>query len=308
MRVLITGGAGYTGSVLTDYLLKQGHYVTVVDNLMYNQNSLFHLAHYDRFHFVKGDVRDRYLMRRVLGEGKFDFALPLAALVGAPLCEQFPQQARETNLGALQEIVESGQKIIFPNTNSGYGRTTGEVFCNEESPLEPVSHYGRLKVAAEQQVLNADGISLRLATIFGVSPRPRLDLLVNDFVYRAAKFGEITLFEKDFKRNYLHVRDLAKCYLFCMQHFEEMQGNVYNVGRDDANCSKEELALLIKKFVPNLRIAYDPTGRDPDQRNYIVSNAKIQALGFVPDYTIEDGIRELLKGYSMLYDTQYRNW
>jgi nucleoside-diphosphate-sugar epimerase len=307
MKVLITGGAGYTGSVLTEFLLQRGHEVTVVDNLMYNQNSLFHLAHFKNLKFIRGDVRNETLMHS-LKLSDYNFVLPLAALVGAPLCEQFPLVATETNLQGILNILDAGGKIIFPNTNSGYGKTTGDAPCTEESPLEPISVYGKLKVQAEQHVLRSDGISLRLATIFGVSPRPRLDLLVNDFVYRAVKFGEITLFEKDFKRNYLHVRDLANCYLFCMKHFDQMAGQVYNVGRDDANCSKLTLALKIKQFVPSLRIAYDTQGKDPDQRNYIVSNAKIQKLGFSPDYTLEDGIQELIKGYSVLYDTQYRNW
>lgn len=307
--VLITGGAGYIGSVLTERLLQRGHDVTVLDNLMYHQNSILYLSHNRNFQFVKGDARDRKLVGE-LAVGK-EFVIPLAAIVGAPACDRSPRLATETNLTAVQDvldIIKPEQKIIFPNTNSGYGTKNSSEYCTEESPLEPVSLYGRLKVEAERSVLaRKNSIVLRLATVFGVSPRMRVDLLVNDFTYRAVRDGYIVLFEKDFKRNYIHIRDIAKCFEFCMSNFEKMRGEIYNVGRGDANCSKEELALRIKKYVPALKIVISEVGKDPDRRNYIVSNDKITKAGFDCDYTLDDGIQELIKGYKILYDTAYTN-
>jgi len=307
--VFITGGAGYIGSVLAERLLQHGHEVTVLDNLMYNQNSILYLAHYKKFEFMKGDARDKKLVTNVI-KGK-DFVIPLAAIVGAPACDKNPELATTTNLRAIQELlalVSTDQKIIFPNTNSGYGTKDNSQYCTEESPLEPVSLYGRLKVDAEKSILSRDNsIVLRLATVFGVSPRMRLDLLVNDFTYRAVRDGYIVLFEKDFKRNYIHIRDIAKCFEFCMTNFQSMRGEIYNVGRDDANCSKEELALRIKKYVPSLKIVISEVGRDPDRRNYIVSNDKINKTGFQCDYSLDDGIQELIKGYKILYDSAYTN-
>lgn len=307
--VLITGGAGYIGSVLTERLLQRGHDVTVLDNLMYHQNSILYLSHNRNFQFVKGDARDRKLVGE-LAVGK-EFVIPLAAIVGAPACDRNPRLATETNLTAVQDvldIIKPEQKIIFPNTNSGYGTKNSSEYCTEESPLEPVSLYGRLKVEAERSVLaRKNSIVLRLATVFGVSPRMRVDLLVNDFTYRAVRDGYIVLFEKDFKRNYIHIRDIAKCFEFCMSNFEKMRGEIYNVGRGDANCSKEELALRIKKYVPALKIVISEVGKDPDRRNYIVSNDKITKAGFDCDYTLDDGIQELIKGYKILYDTAYTN-
>ena len=307
--MFITGGAGYIGSVLAERLLQHGHEVTVLDNLMYNQNSILYLAHYKKFEFMKGDARDKKLVTNVI-KGK-DFVIPLAAIVGAPACDKNPELATTTNLRAIQELlalVSTDQKIIFPNTNSGYGTKDNSQYCTEESPLEPVSLYGRLKVDAEKSILSRDNsIVLRLATVFGVSPRMRLDLLVNDFTYRAVRDGYIVLFEKDFKRNYIHIRDIAKCFEFCMTNFQSMRGEIYNVGRDDANCSKEELALRIKKYVPSLKIVISEVGRDPDRRNYIVSNDKINKTGFQCDYSLDDGIQELIKGYKILYDSAYTN-
>ena len=307
--VLITGGAGYIGSVLCNRLLAHGYEVTVLDNLMYRQNSLLHLSYYKNFDFIKGDARNRELMKGALS-GK-DFIIPLAAIVGAPACDKNPALASETNFGAIRTIVElkeEHQKIVFPNTNSGYGTKDGKQFCTEESPLQPISLYGRLKVEAEGVLLSTpNSIILRLATVFGVSPRMRLDLLVNDFTYRAVRDGYLVLFEKDFKRNYIHIQDIAKCFEFCMTNFEKMRGQVYNVGRDDANCSKEELALKIKNHVPSLKVISSEIGKDPDKRNYIVSNEKISKAGFKCDYSLDDGIVELIKGFRILYDTQYSN-
>ena len=307
--VLVTGGAGYIGSVLTERLLQHDHEVTVLDNLMYNQNSILYLSHYRKFNFIKGDARDKKLIADAV-KGK-DFVIPLAAIVGAPACDKNPELATTTNLGSVQElmgIVEKDQKILFPNTNSGYGTKDNSQYCTEESPLEPVSLYGRLKVDAEKSVLSRENsIVLRLATVFGVSPRMRLDLLVNDFTFRAVTDGYLVLFEKDFKRNYIHIRDIAKCFEFCMTNFQRMRGEIYNVGRDDANSSKEELALRIKRFVPFLKIVISEVGKDPDRRNYIVSNDKINKTGFQCDYSLDDGIQELIKGYKILYRSAYTN-
>jgi nucleoside-diphosphate-sugar epimerase len=307
--VLITGGAGYIGSVLCERLLQKNHNVTVVDNLMYNQNSIFYLSHYKNFEFIKGNATNEALLEKVI-PGK-DFIIPLAAIVGAPACDLNPSLARETNLNAIKSILklkQESQKMIFPNTNSGYGTKDGRQFCTEESPLEPISLYGKLKVEAEKALLSTpNSIVLRLATVFGVSPRPRLDLLVNDFTHRAVRDGYLILFEKDFKRNYIHIRDVAKCFEFCMSNFDRMRGQVFNLGRDDANCSKEELALKIKKYIPSLKIIISEVGTDPDKRNYIVSNDKINKTGFVCDYSLDDGIQELIKGFKILYESPYSN-
>ncbi len=218
------------------------------------------------------------------------------------------QRPISASIQELIELVENDQKIIFPNTNSGYGTKDNSQYCTEESPLEPVSLYGRLKVDAEKAVPSRENsIVLRLATVFGVSPRMRLDLLVNDFTFRAVTDGYLVLFEKDFKRNYIHIRDIAKCFEFCMTNFHRMRGQIYNVGRDDANCSKEELALRIKRFVPSLKIVISEVGKDPDRRNYIVSNDKINKTGFQCDYSLDDGIQELIKGYKILYRSAYTN-
>jgi nucleoside-diphosphate-sugar epimerase len=307
--VLITGGAGYIGSVLTERLLQHGCDVTVLDNMMYNQNSILYLSHHKNFEFIKGDARNKKLVGTAI-KGK-DFIIPLAAIVGAPACDLNPDLATETNLRAIQDLlvlIETNQRIIFPNTNSGYGTKDNSQYCTEESPLEPVSLYGRLKVEAEKSVLSrSNSIVLRLATVFGASPRMRLDLLVNDFTHRAVRDGYLVLFEKDFKRNYVHIRDIAKCFEFCMMNFEKMHGQIYNVGRDDANCSKEELALRIKKYIPALKIIISEVGKDPDKRNYIVSNDKINRTGFQCEFTLDEGIQELIKAYSILFDSPYSN-
>jgi nucleoside-diphosphate-sugar epimerase len=308
-RILITGGAGYLGSVATEYLLGKGHQVTVLDNLLYRQNSLLHLAYQKDFDFINGDARDRELLSKLVG--KYDFIIPLAAIVGAPASDRNPELATSTNYGAivtLLSLVSSRQRIVFPTTNSGYGIKGGGEVCTEESPLTPISLYGRTKVDAEKVLMSSkNAISLRLATVFGVSPRMRLDLLVNAFTYRAARDGFLVLFEKHFKRNYIHIRDVARCFDFCIQNFDRMGDQVYNVGLSDANLSKEELALRIKKFVPDLRIISSEVGKDPDQRNYVVSNAKIEKAGFGCAFSLDDGIQELIKGYKILQDLPYAN-
>ncbi len=302
-RVLVTGGLGYLGSILCEHLLDAGCRVHAIDNLMYGagQQGLYHLCAHPGFDFVKGDVRDEGLMRRLLGSA--DVVVHLAAVVGAAACDRDPTLATGVNLESVRllcKLRSPNQLVIFPNTNSGYGVTSGETYCTEDSPLRPISLYGRTKVEAERLLLEQpNAIALRLATVFGMSPRMRLDLLVNHFVYAAFKEGYLVIFEKDFKRNFIHIRDVADCVLHCMGRAAQMQGRVYNVGLDSANLSKEELALKVKGHVPNFYIHFAPIGQDPDKRNYVVSSRRLHETGFVPRRTLDDGIRELLKGYAM---------
>ena len=309
MRILITGGAGYLGSVLCEHLLTAGHNVTVVDNLMFGQTTLFHFCANSAFNFVRGDVRDEVLIGRLVKDA--DVIIPLAALVGAPICDRDPGLAKQVNLEAVKiinRLRSRSQLIIYPTTNSGYGTKSGDKFCTEETPLEPISLYGQTKVQAEQEVLASENaITLRLATVFGLSPRMRLDLLVNHFVHAAVFDGYIVIFEKDFKRNYIHIRDVADCFLHCIQNSTRMAGRPYNAGLDEANLSKEELALKVKDHVPNFYLHFAAVGSDPDKRNYIVSNQRLREAGFKAKRTLDDGITELLKGYRMLKKTTFGN-
>ena len=308
-RVLVTGGAGYLGSVLCEHLLDAGYEVTVLDSLIYQQNSLFSLCANPRFDFYHGDARDEVTVRKLLSQA--DVIIPLAALVGAPACDRDPSFAQSVNLDAIRLIKRlrsPRQLVVYPTTNSGYGTKSGDVFCTEESALEPISLYGRTKTQAEQELLESpNSITLRLATVFGMSPRMRLDLLVNHFVYAAATDAYIVIFEKDFKRNYIHIRDVADCFVYCLEHSEQMTGRPYNVGLDAANLSKEELALKIKEYVANFYVHFSEVGSDPDKRNYIVSNQRLREAGFEAKRSLDQGIRELLKGYRMMARSQYRN-
>lgn len=308
-KVLVTGAAGYLGSTLCEHLLDKGYSVMALDNLMYNQHSLFHLCHNPQFEFTFGDCRDEQTMRNLIK--KADVIIPLAAIVGATACDRDPWRTEEINVGAVKlvnKLRSREQLVVLPNTNSGYGTQTGESFCTEETPLEPITLYGRTKVDAEKIMLDSpNAITLRLATVFGMSPRMRLDLLVNHFTYTAVFDGYICIFEKDFKRNYVHVRDVADCFLHCIEHSTAMLGKPYNVGLDEANLSKEELALLVKEYVPRFYIHFAPIGQDPDKRNYIVSNQRLREAGFEAKRTIDDGIKELLKGYRMLGRQAFKN-
>lgn len=301
-RVLVTGAAGYIGSVLCEHLLRAGHEVHAVDSLQFGQHSLFHLCAEPRFQFTRGDARDEGLIRGAVA--KADVLIPLAAVVGAGACDRDPWLAQQLNFDAVRMINRlrsPRQLMLLPNTNSGYGTKSGETSCTEESPLEPISLYGRTKVQAEQEVLaSSNAITLRLATVFGMSPRMRLDLLVNHFVYAAVTDGYLCIFEKDFKRNYVHVRDVADCFVHCIAHSSRMTGRPYNVGLDSANLSKEELALLVKEYVPRFYLHFASIGTDPDQRNYIVSNQRLREAGFEAGRSLDEGIRELLKGYALL--------
>ncbi len=309
MHVLITGGAGYLGSILCDRLLAAGYRVTALDSLVHGQPSLLHVCGHPAFEFVDGDVRDDALVARLLKTA--DVAIPLAALVGAPACDREPAVAWAVNRDAvrtLNRLRSRDQLIVFPTTNSGYGATSGETFCTEDTPLEPISVYGRSKVEAEADLLDSpNAITLRLATVFGISPRLRLDLLVNHFVHAAVTDGYLVLFEKDFKRNFVHVRDVADCFVFAIEHARAMVGRPYNVGLDAANLSKEELALKVKQHVPRLYLHYAAVGSDPDKRNYLVSNQRLREAGFEARRSLDDGIQELLRGYRMLPRSPLRN-
>ncbi len=307
-HVLVTGGAGYLGSILVPTLLARGCAVTAVDNFMYGQTSLLDCCAYENFTIVRGDVRDERLMLPLLK--KADVIMPLACLVGAPLCAQKPIEARSINLDAILLLLKNAskaQRFISPTTNSGYGVGQAGVFCTEETPMNPISLYGVLKVELEQALLAAGAVSLRLATVCGVSPRMRLDLLVNDFTYRAVVDRFVVLFEAHFKRNYIHVRDVARAFCHALDHFDEMQGQPYNVGLSDANLSKMELCQEIQKQIPDFTVMEAPIGKDPDQRNYIVSNAKIEATGYRPQVSIQRAIAELIKGYQVVRRNQHAN-
>jgi nucleoside-diphosphate-sugar epimerase len=308
LSILVTGGAGYIGSVLVPELLAAGHRVTVLDSFMFRQASLNAVCHLPGFNVVRGDARDEATVKKLLA--KADVVIPLAALVGAPLCDRDPIAATSTNRDAIATLVRlasPNQRIVLPNTNSGYGVGEPGKHCTEESPLRPVSLYGRDKVAAEALVREFGGVSFRLATVFGMSPRMRLDLLVNDFVYRAIHDRAIVIFEGHFKRNYIHVRDVARAFMMAIERYDEMRGQTFNVGLSDANLSKLELCQRIQKVIPELHILEGAQGKDPDKRDYIVSNAKIEALGFAPAFPLDSGIVELVKGFTMLRDSIYGN-
>lgn len=315
MKILITGGAGYLGSILIEQLLDPWFAmpadveVTVVDNFLYGQASLNHFCTDSDFHVVRGDVRNTPLMQGLLV--KADVIIPLAALVGAPLCESDQIAATTVNTGAIAQMMNdlsSDQWVIAPISNSGYGVGEASKACTEETPMRPVSLYGHTKVETEKLILgHANAISLRLATVFGMSPRMRIDLLVNDFVYRAVNDRALVLFEPDFMRNFIHIRDVARAFCHAIVNFDTMKGQAYNVGLSSANMSKRTLCQQIQNHVAGFRYMISPIGEDPDQRDYIVSNAKIEATGFHPAYTLDDGIKELIKGYKMLRNTRYGN-
>lgn len=309
MKILVTGGAGYIGSVLASQLLMSGHEVIVIDNFMYNQSSLLDVCHIKNFTVVRGDARDKELISK--HQKKADVIIPLACLTGAPLCKQDPLAARSIILDAVKLILELKSKdqiVLYPTTNSGYGIGEKGKHCTEETPLKPISLYGKLKCEAEELILTSgNAITLRLATAFGVSPRMRLDLLVNDFTYRAVYDKFIVLFEAHFNRNYIHVRDVASAFMHCLDNFKTMKNQAYNLGLSDANLNKLQLCEEIKKQIPDFYFVEAKIGEDPDKRDYIVSNEKIEKAGFKPSVSIQAGIKELIKGYQVIKRNQFAN-
>ncbi len=307
--ILVTGGAGYLGSILVPALLDNGFQVTVLDNFRFGQASLNQLCAHPQFDVVRGDARDPEVLKPLLRRA--DDIIPLAALVGAPICNNDREGAQTINRDAVLTLIKLSspeQRILLPVTNSGYGIGEAGKLCTEESPLKPLTLYGRTKVEAEEAVLQRGNcISFRLATVFGMSPRMRLDLLVNDFVYRAVTDRAVVLFEAHFKRNYIHVRDVARAFLHGIHNFDRMKNLPYNVGLSDANLSKLELCQVIQRHLPNFVFLEAPIGEDPDKRDYIVSNERIERTGYKPAHSLDDGIRELIKGYRMLRNSVYGN-
>ncbi len=295
LNILITGGAGYLGSMITTKLVEDGHNVTVIDILEFNKTSLAHLFIKHNFKFIEGDVRDKNLISRELINK--NIIIPLAALVGAPLCEKYPKQTIDINFNCIKFIlskIKPSQKIIYPNTNSGYGIGEKNKYCDEKSPLNPISLYGRTKVESEKIILkHKNSVVFRLATVFGFSYRMRTDLLVNFLVNIAVRYKKISLFEPHFRRNYIHVDDVANAFVFAISNFNLMKGNIYNVGLSNANLTKIQLAKLIKKIVKGTKISILKNRKDPDKRDYFVSNKKIEKLGFKPKTSINEGIKEL---------------
>lgn len=308
-HILVTGGAGYLGSTLVPNLLAQGYKVTVLDNFMFEQASLNPLCLNPNFNVVRGDCRDKATIKFLLA--KVDVVIPLAALVGAPLCGRDELGTVSTNRDAvvmLTKLMSNDQQLLMPITNSGYGIGEANKHCDENSPLNPISLYGKSKVEAEAAVLaKGNAISFRLATVFGMSPRMRLDLLVNDFVYRAVNDSAIVLFESHFKRNYIHIQDVSRAFIHGLNQFDSMKGEAFNVGLSDANLSKKELCQTIQRHLPKFVFIDAPIGEDPDKRDYIVSNEKIEATGYKPAYSLDDGIKELIKGYRMISNSKYSN-
>lgn len=308
-NILVTGGAGYLGSTLVPELLAEGHQVTVLDNFMYKQASLNHVCHYPGFSVVKGDIRVASTIKPLLA--KADVVIPLAALVGAPLCDRDPVGAATINHDAILMMLKElsqDQLVVMPTTNSAYGSGDENNFCTEESPLKPISTYAKDKVEIEKALMqHPRAISFRLATVFGMSARMRTDLLVNDFTYRAVHDGFIVLFESHFKRNYIHVRDVSLAFRHALANTDAMIGEIYNVGLSDANISKWELCEKIQQHRPGFTFMEAKVGKDPDQRNYIVSNEKIEATGYKPRMSLDDGIAELIKGFTMIKNSSYGN-
>jgi nucleoside-diphosphate-sugar epimerase len=299
-KILITGGAGYIGSILATKLVDLGHQVTVVDLLKYSSSSLNHLYSFKNFNFIHGDVQDGNLMKKMIS--KNEYIIPLAGLVGAPLCEKYKKEAINVNYKAIKDCVKysKNKKIIFLMSNSGYGVGEKNKFCTEDSPLNPISLYGKTKCDAEKEVIKAKNyVCFRLATVFGFSYRMRSDVMVNNFVFNALKDKKLKLFEPHFRRNFIHVRDVVDCILYTINNFKKMQNNIYNAGINSANITKLQLAQQIKKQIKDLKLSTIKGIKDPDQRNYFVSNDKLKKKGFTAKRNLNEGIKELIKGFKV---------
>lgn len=309
MNILVTGGAGYIGSMLVPDLLNQGHKVTVVDNFLYKQTSLAALIRHRNLSLIFGDVRDESLMKSQIAQA--DVVVPLAAIVGAPACDNDPIAAQSINKDSILWLIKQlgpNQRIIMPTTNSAYGSGDKNNLCDENSPLNPLSLYARDKVLVERALMDLpNATSFRLATVFGISPRMRLDLLVNNFVYRALTDGFIVVFEGHFKRNYIHVLDVIQAFNLALSNEKEFKGEIFNVGLSEANISKIDLCRKIQTIIPSFTYLEAPLGKDPDQRNYVVSNAKIEGIGFNPLVSLESGLQELVKGLKMFNHKPFTN-
>ncbi len=309
MKILITGGAGYLGSAIVPRLINKNYNVTVIDNLYFKQFTLHDMFKYENFEFIFEDVRNFKIVNDIAKQ--FDVVIPLAGLVGAPLCDLHPIDAVKINQTAVEELcntLSKETKMIIPVTNSGYGISKPDEICTEDTKLNPISIYGKTKVAAEKVTMErGNAVSFRLATVFGVTSRMRTDLLVNNFVLEAVKNKYLKIFEGHFMRNYIHVQDVARVMLYAIENFDKLKNNSYNFGLEDANLSKIQLANFIKKYVPDLVIEESKHGRDPDQRNYTVSNKKIIATGFKFKYSLDLGVRELIKAYKMLPEKNFSN-
>lgn len=308
-NILVTGGAGYIGSVLVPALLSKGHHVTVLDNFYFNQLTLMDCCPNPAFTIIRGDARDKETMKAAIKN--MDYILPLAALVGFPLCDADKMAAQTTNQDAIELLLNirgKEQRVIYPCTNSGYGTGDGNNFCTEETPMTPISLYGITKVQAEKSVLEAgNSLTFRFATLFGASPRMRIDLLLNDFVYRAVYDRTAVIFEGHFKRNFIHIRDVVNAFIFAIDNFDKMKGFPYNCGLSTANISKLELCAKIKEHIPSFVYLEAPIGTDPDKRDYIVSNARLEAAGWKAQYSLDDGIEELKKVFTILKNKMYAN-
>ena len=308
-KVLITGGAGYIGSVFVPQLLAQGYKVTVLDNFMYKQDSLLNVCYHPDLVVIVGDVRSEVRLKKEVE--KHDIIIPLAAIVGAPACDRDKPLATALNQTQIENIakwVSTDQMVLYPVTNSGYGVGQKGIYCDEETPLNPISHYGKTKVSGEKALLDmGNAVTFRLATVFGTAPRMRMDLLVNDFVHRAYKDRFIVLFESHFKRNYIHIRDIASVLFHAIENYNSLRGEPYNIGLSDANLSKKELCEKIKKYIPDFHVFESEIAKDPDKRDYIVSNDKIKATGWSPKFSIDDGILDLIKAYTFLQVNPHNN-
>lgn len=300
LKILVTGAAGYIGSMLTTELVRLGYSVIAIDIQKYDKNSLSHLFFYKNFQFINEDITREIVIKKYIKD--VDFIIPLAALVGAPLCEKFKTKAKKINIDSVRIIlkyIKHNQKIIYPTTNSGYGVGQKNKFCDENSPLKPISLYGATKAKAEKLIMqHNNSICFRLATVFGFSYRMRTDLLVNNFVMNAVKYKKLSIFEPHFRRNYVHIKDVVNAFVFSIINFKRLKNNIYNLGLSSANLSKINLAKKIKKIIKKLRIVINKNASDPDKRDYYVSNKKIEKAGFKPSVTLEEGIKELINVFT----------